>query len=68
VTADVREVAVKREHLSVAPAGAVAVVTLEPDAREAVTALRERRPPVYRDDVPAVNDPDNAASDTKAPS
>jgi enoyl-CoA hydratase len=25
----------------------------QPDAREAVTALRERRPPVYRDDVPA---------------
>ena len=39
-----------------------------PDAREAVIALRERRPPGYRDDVPAVNDPDNAASDTKASS
>jgi enoyl-CoA hydratase len=38
------------------------------DAREAVTALRERRPPAYRDEVPAGNDPDNAAGDTKAPS
>jgi enoyl-CoA hydratase len=40
----------------------------QPDAREAVTALRERRPPVYRDDVPAGNDPDNAASVTKTSS
>jgi enoyl-CoA hydratase len=39
-----------------------------PDAREAVTAVRERRPPAYRDEVPAVNDPDNAAGDTKGAS
>jgi enoyl-CoA hydratase len=38
------------------------------DAREAVTTLRERRPPAYRDEVPAGNDPDNATGDTKAPS
>jgi hypothetical protein len=30
--------------------------------------VRDRRPPEYRDQVPAVNDPDNAAGDTKGAS